>query len=59
MFKITVNGHSYHESANGRTPEEFQHHLTTVEGMKFVHVAEWVSGGARSPLLQRDEAEDE
>lgn len=56
MFKVTVDGTSHHEPAGGRTPEEYQHHLVHDQGMKFVHVKEWISGGARQP--NRDEAEE-
>lgn len=54
MFRITVGGHSYSEPSNGRTPEEYQHHLATVEGMRFVHVKEWIRRGAKTPLPRVD-----
>lgn len=50
MFRITINGKAMpHQDSRGRTPEEFQHHLTHVDGHRYVRVVEWVSGGARSP----------
>lgn len=55
MFKITIEGLSHHEPANGRTPEEYQHFLVG-EGHKFVHVREWIRGGAKQPILLRDGA---
>lgn len=57
MFKVTVDGISHHEPAGTRTPEEYQHHLVHDQGMKFVHVKEWISGGAKQPL--KDEAGEE
>lgn len=54
MFKVTVDGTSHHEPAGGRTPEEYQHHLVHDQGMKFVRVKEWISGGARQPNHRED-----
>lgn len=59
MFKVTVNGESTHQPSNGRTPEEYQHHLATVEGMRFVHVKEWIRRGAKAPLLRADSQDDD
>lgn len=57
MFKVTVDGISHHEQAGARTPEEYQHYLTHTEGMKFVRVKEWISGGARQPLPKFEDEE--
>lgn len=59
MFKITVNGTTFHEPANGRTPEELHHHLTVVEGMRNVKVAEWIRRGARTPITQRESTDED
>lgn len=53
MFAISVAGERLgNEPAGGRTPEELQHHLTHVEGLKNVRVYEWIRKGARGLQLR-------
>lgn len=60
MFKISHKASigTVHEPARGRTPEELQHHLTHKDGLEFVRVREYISGGARSPLIDKEDSED-
>jgi hypothetical protein len=58
MFKISHSqGDPRHEPARGRSPEELQHHLTHIDGLKFVRVREYISGGAKAPDLPEDDEE--